>query len=69
MDRALDHELIQEIEAYLAKTGMKPWEFGRKALNDPALWDDLRTGRELRRGTRERVRAYIAQPIQSGEAA
>lgn len=59
MSRSPDHEFLQRVEAYLARTGLKEWAFGRFAANDPALVPQLRDGRELRRATRERVTAFM----------
>lgn len=56
-----DPHLLHEIESFLASTGMKEWAFGRKAVNDPKLVDQVRAGRELRKGTRDRVLAYLAE--------
>jgi hypothetical protein len=51
--------ILIEIEAYLSATGMSPTTFGQHTINDPALVIDLRRGRELRRATCQRIRAYI----------
>ena len=52
-------ELAEEIAAYLAAHGMAPTTFGAKAANDPALIATLRSGRELRRGTIQRIRRFM----------
>lgn len=69
MADTIDKDLLQKIEAHLAQTGTKDWEFGRKSINDPALVDDLRAGRELRRGTRDRVLAFLAKPLSEQQRA
>lgn len=51
--------ILRQIEQYLRRTGVSATAFGVAALNDPALVNDLRNGRELRSTTRERVLAYI----------
>lgn len=69
MAKSRDTELLNEIQAFLTETGMKPWEFGRKAINDPKLWAGLRKGRELRRSTRARVLAFLAKPLSEAKSA
>ena len=58
-------ELLEQVERYLAQTNVPPSRFGRQAVGDPRLVADLRSGRTLRRGTRERLQNYLAQEIQS----
>ena len=53
-------ELLEQVEAYLARTRVPPSTFGRMALGDPRFVDDLRSGRHPRRKTQEKVRAYLA---------
>lgn len=53
--------ILRLIEQHLRRTGMSPTAFGTAALNDPALLNDLRNGRELRLATRERVLAFIVE--------
>lgn len=65
MSREPDLELLQRVEAYIARTGLKEWAFGRAAINDPALVAQLRTGRELRRGTRQKVLAFLESDLES----
>jgi hypothetical protein len=52
-------ELLDRIEAYLAKAEVSPSRFGRRAAGDPRLVLDLRTGRRLRRQTECRLEAYL----------
>ena len=52
--------LIQEIEDYLAETGMGPSYFGVRAAGNPQLVNRLRKGRDVLTTTETRVRAYIA---------
>ena len=54
-------ELLEQVESYLARTRVPPSTFGRLALGDPRLVDDLRAGRKLRRKTQERVRYYLTK--------
>jgi hypothetical protein len=51
--------ILDEVEAFLATSGMAASVFGTKVLRDPSLVLDLRRGRELKLRTRARVRAYI----------
>lgn len=51
---------LASIQRYLRHTGMAPTRFGRCAINDPRLVEDLRRGRELRPATAARIAAYIA---------
>ena len=52
-------ELLEQVEAYLARTKVPPSTFGRMALGDPRFVDDLRSGRRPRPKTQERVCAYL----------
>ena len=52
-------ELLEQIEAYLARTNTPPSKFGRMAVGDPRFVDDLRAGRRPRRTTQERVKTYL----------
>ena len=51
--------LLRIIERFLAKYGMDPTVFGKNAMNDGNFVGDLRSGREVRRRTRERVERFI----------
>ena len=53
--------LNDEIDRFLAKTGMKPTRFGILAANDPRLVFDLRAGREPRSATMRRVTEFMTQ--------
>lgn len=52
--------LLNEIEAFLASTGMSATAFGTKVLNDPPFVQQLRAGRDPKMSTAERVRQFIA---------
>lgn len=54
-------ELLEQVESYLARTKVRPSTFGRMAVGDPRFVQDLRSGRRLRRKTKERVRLYLVQ--------
>lgn len=51
--------LLADIRAYCIRTGTHDTRFGVEALNDGHLVARLRAGRELRRGTVARVRAFM----------
>lgn len=55
----MSHPLLSEIEQYIARHGLSPTRFGRLAVKDPRFVEDLRSGRSPRRGTLERVSAYM----------
>lgn len=52
-------ELLQQIEGYLGTSRMSASRFGRNAVGDPRLVNDLRAGRRLRKRTRERITVYL----------
>lgn len=53
-------ELTMRIRRYLAQTGMAQTVFGRAAINDPRLIEDLLNGRQPRPDTIARIDAFIA---------
>lgn len=56
-------ELLTQIEAFLAESGMAPSAFGRDAMGDPLFVFQLRDGREPRRATRELATQQIARYV------
>lgn len=52
--------LIEEIDAFVARHGMSPITFGRKAMNDPHFVRDVRDGRRLWPETDAKARAFMA---------
>jgi hypothetical protein len=52
--------ILTQVDRYLREHGMPRTKFGRLAVGDPRLVDDLRNGRQLRERTRARVEAFIA---------
>lgn len=52
-------ELLEQIEAYLARTNTPPSKFGRLVVGDPRLVADLRSGRRPRSKTAELLRDYL----------
>lgn len=53
-------ELLTDIERFLRRTGMDHTRFGKEALNDPAFVSRLRSGKDVRTRTVERIRKFIA---------
>jgi len=60
----ITEQMIQEVNSYLARTGMAPSTFGREAVGDWRFVKRLRAGDDFRVSTIERVRDFIndAQP-------
>ena len=54
-------ELLAQIEAFLAETGLTPSKFGVAAVNDGHLVANLRKGHSVTLKTVDKVRAYMAQ--------
>ncbi|WP_324748800.1 hypothetical protein SH591_08765 [Sphingomonas sp. LY54] len=54
-------DLLREINLAIRARGISATELGQRALNDPMFVHDLRNGRRPRRGTREKVLAYLRQ--------
>ena len=52
-------DLLAEIRVFLTRTGLTPTRFGVEAVNDGHLLGRLCAGREPRRATIERVRAFM----------
>jgi homoserine dehydrogenase len=59
----MDDELVEQVEAFLQRTGMNATVFGKRALSDPTFVFDLREGREPRSSTRRRALQFIAEYI------
>lgn len=53
-------KLIEEIDAFLAETGMRPTRLGTNALGDPGFVPGLKKGRKVLTDTAEKVRRYMA---------
>jgi homoserine dehydrogenase len=54
-----------EVETFLSRSGLTPTGFGKRAVADPSFVFSLRAGREPRRDTIARVRAFMRQPVQA----
>jgi hypothetical protein len=53
--------ILGKIERYLRQTGMPRTKFGRLAVNDPRLVDDLRNGRDPGPELCARIEAQLAR--------
>lgn len=51
--------LLNRIEAFLRRTGMRPTEFGRRAVRDGLFVSQLRRGRTPRPSTQAKVQAFL----------
>ncbi len=51
--------LLSRIEKHLRLTGMTPTRFGRESLSDPSLVFNLRSGREPRASTVQRILIFL----------
>lgn len=54
-------ELLNEVESYLERTGVKRTTFGLEAVGDGHFIRRLEQGREPRHETKERARGYMAR--------
>lgn len=52
-------DLLAEIDAYCAASGLTRSKFGTDALNDPRFVFDLEAGRECRRATIQRALEFM----------
>lgn len=52
-------DLIAEIDAFLAARGISATALGARALNDPSFYATLLRGRDCRRSTVQRLRAFM----------
>lgn len=53
-------QLISEIDAFLARTGMAPTALGRASIGDPHLVRNLRSGRTVTLKSADKVRRFMA---------
>ncbi|MDA0780650.1 MAG: hypothetical protein PQ612_05910 [Rickettsiales bacterium] len=56
----IEQILLKEIHVFLTESKMTPSAFGGQACNDPKIVMRLKEGRELRSGTINKIRKYIA---------
>ncbi|MCH9750890.1 MAG: hypothetical protein K0U61_01595 [Alphaproteobacteria bacterium] len=57
--------LLADIESFLRATGMSHTKFGKLVANDTALITELRAGRDIRLGTADKIRDYMASALKS----
>jgi hypothetical protein len=57
--RTFREQFVERVEAFLARSGMRPTDFGREALGDPGFITHLRRGRSPSLDTADRVTAFI----------
>jgi hypothetical protein len=55
--------LLETVELFLRASDMSASAFGIECMGDPGLVYELRRGREPRRATRARIRAFIAAAL------
>lgn len=68
--RRMESELLEEIDRFLASSGMSASYFGKAACNNSELIARLRDGKTVTLATVSRVRAFIAdREAKSGVAA
>jgi len=60
---------LSEIEAFLARAGIRPSTFGRAAVGDPNFVRELRAGRAPSLRLVDRARAYMTASRRAGESA
>jgi homoserine dehydrogenase len=53
--------LLEEIDAFIAERGMTPTAFGWEAIKDPNLYRSLKSGRNPRLETMDRIRAFLRE--------
>lgn len=66
---ATDADILDDIERFIATHDIPPTSFGRRSIGDANLVENLKAGRELRRATRAKVRAFMSEyrPTTDGE--
>lgn len=69
MNIITDAELLTQVEAFLARTGMKHTRFGRETMADGALVQHLRAGRSLSLANANKVVSFMEQYDQARAAA
>jgi hypothetical protein len=64
--RTIQQELLQEIEAFCAETGMAESYFGRLSVGAWTVVQRLREGRSIELKTVDRIRSFIASHKSGG---
>ena len=57
--------LLQEIDAFLGRTGMTPTRFGQEVMNNSSFVRQLRRGGSVTLRTVDKVRSYMAASEQA----
>lgn len=57
---AMSNDLLDDIRAFLERTGMGPAYFGKAAANNTRLLERLEAGRPILTSTERRVREFMA---------
>lgn len=66
-------KLLADCEAFLERTGMKPYRLGKEALNDAGFMARLREKSDVTLGTAEKLYRFMSEyrqpsPLESGGA-
>lgn len=61
MAEIIHTDLLTEILAFCEANGFSRAEFGKQAMSDPRFVYDLEAGRECRRATIGKARAFMAE--------
>lgn len=59
--RTLREQVLEEIDAFLARTGIPETTLGKAALNDTSFVSRFRSGLDPRAGTIDTVRRFMAE--------
>jgi hypothetical protein len=59
MNTSTRDKLLNEIEAFLKRHGVKPTVFGQMAVNDAKLVSELRLGADITTGRMDKVRGFM----------
>lgn len=62
MSASTRDRFLQDIEMFLARTGMSPTAFGERAMSDRGFVFDLRKGRDIRASAIDRAYAFMSSP-------
>ena len=60
MSNRTPHPIFAAVQAHIAQTGLKPSDFGKRAVGDANFVFQLEQGREPRRQTLQRVVDFIS---------
>ena len=63
MAKSLSQTVLDEIETFLARTGMRHTAFGLRYNGDPSFVTRARRGRQMRADTIDDVRRFMAEYV------